>query len=146
MKANQAGRAWIVAGLTIIAVLGFVVSPVGSAIHPHPGPQGGVGESASSVAPAYSVSPPGAGGVSVLDTVGFAFNETVLGNVSYLTVNEPNAVVFDPENNMLYVSGDTPFIAALSASSYQAVKILPSGSGTPPGGLVYSPATHDVYA
>ncbi|MCI4322748.1 MAG: hypothetical protein L3K03_01780, partial [Thermoplasmata archaeon] len=146
MKADRTGRAWVVAGLTTIAVLGLVLGPIGLAAH-SPLAARSAGEGLPSrVSPAYSIAPPGAGGLSVLSTVGIAFNHTVLGNVSYLTVNKPNAVVFDPANGLLYASGATPFIAALSGTDYHVEQVLPSGSGTPPGGLVFSPTSQDVYA
>ncbi|MGA8665196.1 MAG: hypothetical protein WB809_09100, partial [Thermoplasmata archaeon] len=146
MQAKRTARAWMVSGVIALALLGLVAGPLGGAPSAHRTANLGAVATSPTLLPANSVAPPGVAGLSVLSTVGISLNETVSGNVSYLTVNDPNSVLFDPDNGFLYASGDTPFVGVLSASTYAVVQVLPSGAGTPVGGLVYSAASNDVYA
>src|SRR5271154_3763825 len=107
MQAKRMARRWMVSGVIAIALLGLVAGPLGAATTVHgPGTIGDV-PARPGLLPTSTVTPPGVAGLSVLSTIGIGINETVPGNVSYLTVNAPNSIVFDPNNGFLYASGGT---------------------------------------
>lgn len=133
--------------LVVVTLAGRLVVP--TSVPSAAGPPGGPETRASPAGPLRAESavlPPTVGGISTLATESTATGQVVTGNEGNLTVNATNSVVYDPTDQLLFVAGGDPFVAALNSRSYEPIQEFPSGASTPVGGLLYSPATQDIYA